>query len=458
MRVLHVPFCYYPDPVGGTEVYVESLVRFQRDLGIEALIAAPGVHDKEYLHNGIEVYRFKTAAKLSLPELYGEGDPDAAQSFCEVLKRCRPQLLHLHAFTSGVSIRMLRAAHEYGIPVVFTYHTPTVSCVRGTLLRWGTDLCDGRMDVWQCARCLLERNGVPKAASWIAGSLPPSIGARLGALGFSGTGWTALRTSELVQVYQNAVRALIAEADHLVAVCRWVRDLLVHNGASPQNVTLSRQGLAGPVPAPAGKRNENDGRPLSIAFLGRLDAVKGLEVLIDSLQLVPELPIRLDIFAVVQGDKAQQLKEKLIAKIRHDQRICFQLPIPSAAAVERLREYDITAVPSQWMETGPLVVYESFAAGTPVIGSDLGGIAELVQHEQNGILVDASSREAWAQALSRIVADTALLPALRSGIGPVRTMIDVAKEMGAVYTLAQAARAQNAVVSNSGLVAASSTC
>jgi glycosyltransferase involved in cell wall biosynthesis len=166
----------------------------------------------------------------------------------------------------------------------------------------------------------------------------------------------------------------------------------------------------------------------------------------------------LDIFAVVQGDKAQRLKEKLIAKTRHDQRIRFQPPIPSAVAVERLREYDITAVPSQWMETGPLVVYESFAAGSPVIGSDLGGIAELVQHEQNGILVDASSREAWAQAFSRIVADPALLQALRSGIGPVRTMNDVANEMGTVYARAQAAHAQNTAVPNRGLVAASSTC
>jgi hypothetical protein len=49
------------------------------------------------------------------------------------------------------------------------------------------------------------------------------------------------------------------------------------------------------------------------------------------------------------------------------------------------------------------------------------------------LLVEASSPEAWAAALSRLVDDPNLLPKLKSGIKPVRTMLDVAKEMGPVY-------------------------
>ena len=230
--------------------------------------------------------------------------------------------------------------------VVFTYHTPTISCVRGTLLRWGTDLCDGRMDLRQCSRCLLQRTGLPKAVTWIAGSLPPGAGAALGALGMTGGAWTALRTSEVVEAYQRAVRALIAEADHLVAVCEWVRDLLIRNGGSPQNVTLARQGLASPVEKVTAKPASDRRLPVKIAFLGRLDAVKGLELLIDAMELVPGLPVSLDIFAVVhRGDKAQRLKEKLIAKSGRDRRVQFQPPIPAQGAVELLRGYDLTAVP-----------------------------------------------------------------------------------------------------------------
>src|ERR1043166_4426728 len=101
MRVLHVPFCYYPDPIGGTEVYVESLTHFQRRSGIDAMVAAPGSENNTYSHAGHTVHRFKTAASLSLRELYGEGDPQAAEFFRDILERVRPDIVHLHAFTSG---------------------------------------------------------------------------------------------------------------------------------------------------------------------------------------------------------------------------------------------------------------------------------------------------------------------------------------------------------------------
>jgi glycosyltransferase involved in cell wall biosynthesis len=93
--------------------------------------------------------------------------------------------------------------------------------------------------------------------------------------------------------------------------------------------------------------------------------------------------------------------------------------------------------PSQGLETGPLVVYEAFAAGTPVVGSNLGGIAELIRHEENGLLVEPASRPAWAGALRRLVENPQLLEQLRRGIGPVRTMRDVAGEMAPVYERVQ---------------------
>ena len=45
-----------------------------------------------------------------------------------------------------------------------------------------------------------------------------------------------------------------------------------------------------------------------------------------------------------------------------------------------MANFDLLAVPSQWMETGPIVVLEAHAVGTPVLGANLGGIAELVHH------------------------------------------------------------------------------
>jgi glycosyltransferase involved in cell wall biosynthesis len=218
----------------------------------------------------------------------------------------------------------------------------------------------------------------------------------------------------------------------LVAVCEWVRDLLIRNGVPAEKITLCRQGLAHPAAA-AEPRPQIPGSSLRIAFFGRLDFVKGVGTLVEALRLAPELPVTLDIYAVVQDEAARRLKQALIAQAGGDARIRFQDPVAPQLTVERLRDCDVLAVPSRWMETGPMVVYEAFAAGTPVAGSKLGGIAELVEHERNGLLVEATSAPAWAAAFRRLAEDRELLVKLKRGIGKVRTMQDVACEMQTVY-------------------------
>ena len=97
------------------------------------------------------------------------------------------------------------------------------------------------------------------------------------------------------------------------------------------------------------------------------------------------------------------------------------------------QQSDLLAVPSIWMETGPLVVLEAFSQQLPVIGSRRGGIAELVDHEKNGWLVAAGDANAWAVALDAIAKDRSMLDRARASIGTVRTMKQVAEEHLGLY-------------------------
>lgn len=436
MKVLHVPFCYYPDPVGGTEVYVGALTACQAALGLTVSIAAPGSENAEYIHEGSPVYRFAGAASLDLRDLYGTGDAVAAARFDEILQRTDPDIVHLHAFTSAVSLRLAEAVRRRNLPFLFTYHTPTVTCSRGTLLLWGKGICDGVMQAHRCAGCALHAHGVPKPAAWMLGRLPSWAGGRLGAAGFSGGAWTALEMSELIRLRHAAAQGLFKGSTRVIAVCGWVHDLLVRNGVAPEKITLCRQGLAYSAPPAVESASNMPALPVRIAFLGRLDRVKGVDVLIEALRTVPDLPVTLDIFAVCQGGLARGLKAALLARIGHDARMRFCDPLAPTEIVPRLRGYHALAVPSRWMETGPMVVYEAFAAGIPVIGSNLGGIAELVEHGTNGLLVEDSSAGSWAGVFRQFVEDRELLPKLRRGIGAVRTMRDVAGEMQPLYEAA----------------------
>ena len=68
-----------------------------------------------------------------------------------------------------------------------------------------------------------------------------------------------------------------------------------------------------------------------------------------------------------------------------------------------------------------------------VIGTELGGIKEWVSHGVNGWLVPPGSVQAWVEAFTRLAANRSIVQQLRNGIGPVRTMKDVAEEMANLY-------------------------
>jgi glycosyltransferase involved in cell wall biosynthesis len=133
----------------------------------------------------------------------------------------------------------------------------------------------------------------------------------------------------------------------------------------------------------------------------------------------------------VQGSVGAAYREQL--EKRADGRIRFHEPVPPQQVIEEISRYDVLAVPSEWLETGPLVVLEAFAAGIPVIGSALGGIRELVRHEIDGLLVEPGSVSGWRGTLRRLSREPGLLERLRRGIQPPRTMDRVAGDMLSLY-------------------------
>jgi glycosyltransferase involved in cell wall biosynthesis len=333
-------------------------------------------------------------------------------------------------------LRLVHAAKKRGIPVVFTYHTPTVSCQRGTLLLWGEDFCDGKLDVIRCAGCTLNGLGIYGPLAARMGRLTPIVGRWLGDRGLQGGIWTALRMSELISVRHAIFRKMTSEVDHIVAVCNWVQDVILLNDVPAAKVSLSRHGISW-VPdqtTATARSSTREARDATrIAFVGRLDPNKGLHVLIKAFKMAPTLKASLDIYGVVQGPANAAYQKEMLTLANGDPRITFLEPIEPQQVVPCLRQYDFLAIPSQWLETGPLVALEAFAAGIPVIGWKLGGINEIVQHGVNGLLIEPDSDVRWAEALRRVSEDANLRAQLKAGVRPPRTSVEVAREMLALY-------------------------
>jgi glycosyltransferase involved in cell wall biosynthesis len=434
VRVVHLPFRYYPDAAGGTEVYVAALAQEMIVQGVGASVAAAEPVDRVYMHDGVPVQRFAANFHIADPrELYDEGDEVAAREFGRLLDEEHPDIVHLHAFTRQISLRVVREAKARAIPVFFTYHTPTVSCQRGSMMHRGVSPCGGVMDLHTCARCTLQGLGMNRVTADAVGSLPAACGAWLGERGLRGGVWTALRLTDLLQRRHDSVRALFAEADHIIAVCDWVRQVLLRNGVPDAKITLCRQGLAGNLPFAVLPRPPRAQRTLRVVYFGRLDPVKGVDVLIRAVQAIKAVPLQLNIYGILQDGDGTRYANELRRLAAGDHRIRFLPPAPASEVVALLAGYDVLAVPSQWLETGPLVVLEAFAAGVPVLGSRRGGIGEIVRDGIDGLLVEPAQVSAWSNALEALATDPAILDRLRAGVRPPTTMREVAATMIQLY-------------------------
>jgi len=433
MKILHVPFTFYPDAVGGTEIYVASLAKELTKLGDQNIIAAPSEQERSYVHDSLNIHRYALDTQVKeLDVIYGKGDPVAEASFDALLAREKPDIVHLHALTSAVSLRTLSAAKRHGIPVVFTYHTPTVTCARGTLLRWGNEICDGKLDARLCTQCLLQKHGFGYPVNAFLSAFPTPLSNWIGQQKLSGHVWTALQMRRLVGIKHITTLEFLSEVDRIIVLCRWTEELLLKNGLRSEKIFLSRHGLADNHSQRNDNANYSPTQPLKLMFLGRIDPTKGLDVVIRAIGEMPKGTVRLDIYGVTQVG-SEHYRDNLVHLANGISGIEFHPPVQHELIFALLKQYDFLIVPSQWLETGPLVVLEAFAAGIPVLGSNLGGIAELVHHDINGLLVEPGSLTGWKHVFERILGENDLCLNLRMGIVTPRTMSDVALDMKFIY-------------------------
>jgi glycosyltransferase involved in cell wall biosynthesis len=166
-----------------------------------------------------------------------------------------------------------------------------------------------------------------------------------------------------------------------------------------------------------------------------LHATKGLVELARAVAAIPRaIQFRLDIRGPMLDEPTRRFAADLRAMLEGDSRVAFGPGVPGADVPALLAEYDALLCPSMWFENGPTIALEAMAAGTPIIASRVGNLAELVDDDVNGQLVAPGDIEAWARALTRAAsapADT--IDRWRLALLSPRTMDDVASDYLALY-------------------------
>src|SRR3954464_12624335 len=243
MRIVHLLGWYFPDSVGGTEVYVEGLCRRLQEAGHEVSIAAPDSHrvaPAQYDYHGVPVFRYPIDAHPTRDESYHRVAPRGTEHLFRWLARERPDILHVHSIKTGVGLPEFREAHRLGIRVIATCHLPSLGylCRTGELMEGGQRPCDGVVSPSRCAACSLTHAGLSPSLSRIAAAMPPSLGSALGAI--PGKAGTVLGMSALVVEYQDMQRELFDIVERFVVLNETAYRMLVADGSPVEKLTINR--------------------------------------------------------------------------------------------------------------------------------------------------------------------------------------------------------------------------
>jgi glycosyltransferase involved in cell wall biosynthesis len=139
--------------------------------------------------------------------------------------------------------------------------------------------------------------------------------------------------------------------------------------------------------------------PYRIMCVGRLERHKGTHTLIAALPSVWQAEPNTHLFLYgSDGDFGKDQIERVLPPTQHQGRIHFEGLVPRDRLIDYYRQSHLYVLPTRY-ETFGYTILEAMACGCPVIASDVGGIAELVRHEETGWLVPRDDPDALAETI-----------------------------------------------------------
>ena len=280
--------------MGGTEVYLTSLVRELRAFDIEARIIAPlGPEAADgYQFDGTVVRTYPgQSQRPRAPSSVAERRIRVLNAFARSSPKSARIIYHQHSWVGELGSTHLRAAREAGLKTVFTVHTPNTICLRRTMVRFGDEACDGRIDPPLCGACWSSQRGAPKILARTLGVIPPASVLRSKDRCLPAGSRRALSARALGERRQQEFSNAVADTDRIVAVCGWLFEALALNGVPADKLRLIRQGVdpefADEAIRTASTESDFHDRHFRLLYLGRWHPDKGIDVLIKAVQALP---------------------------------------------------------------------------------------------------------------------------------------------------------------------------
>jgi glycosyltransferase involved in cell wall biosynthesis len=445
MKVLLISHFFPPLSIGGAEkiaqVYAINLQ--ERGYQVQVLCVGEWITGQQHWNGYIdEIYQGIPVRRVNLNWVKAE-NPNRSlydnllieDNFTVWLEEWQPDVVHVVSLMT-LSASVVRVAKRLNIPVVFTMVDFWLVCPKVNLVRGDESLCDGKVTSSECLECMMWDSRIYKtfrrfcseettlAALQYISQIPKINRVR----GFRG---------KVIDIDERrrVMAELVGQVDSIVAPSAFLKKIATEAGLPLGSVSLIHYGhnLSWVKRMP----QKTPSKSLRIGYIGQIIPIKGLHLLIQAFQAAYRAAAVLGNQADLQiygaQDKLLDYTESLKAMIDDDDPIRFMGSYQHDQIGDVFSGLDVIVVPSQWHENNPLVVHEAFASKTPVIASNVGGIAEFIEHDVNGLLFQYNRVEDLCTQLKRVISEPDLVRRLQNGIKPVKTISEEMQEYLAIY-------------------------
>lgn len=371
MKILMIDKFYFVK--GGAERYMFELSKVLQANGHEVIpfsMQHPEIFDTEYAEyftSNIEyndhsfVGKIATVAKATGRMIYSF---EARQKLEQLIEATAPDLAHLHMIDHQLSPSILHALKKHNIPVIQTVHQYKLVCPNYRLYNPTT----GNI----CQKCL-------------GGNLLHPIVERCHKDSLIASAMIALESSlhRMTRIHEKHID-LFHVPSHFM-------------GSKFREAGVGK----GKVRHMFYTINMADFKPQIcegeyLLYFGRLADEKGILTLLKASKAYQNAPLH------IVGEGPQRSKLEQFTAKNNMKNVRF-LGVKSGNELKTLvKNARAIIVPSEWFDNSPLVIYESFAYGKPVICSKMGGMPELVDHEENGLHFEAGDVDELTKCMSRL--------------------------------------------------------
>ena len=284
-----------------------------------------------------------------------------------LIEETRPDVAHLHMIDHQISPSILHSLAKFEIPVVQTVHQYKLVCPN---YRFYVEH-ENRV----CEKCLGGKFYQPVLTRCHKNSLTAS----------------ALISAEayfhrILGTYQKNVALYHTPS-------AFMKEMLVRGGVDAQKVEHHFL-VTDPDQFPFSPVYED-----YFIYLGRLSHEKGVLTLLKAMRLVPRSRL------VIIGDGPQRAALEAFARDNSIRNVDFVGYKNKSEVKELMSHASFSIIPSEWYENSPLVIYEAFSMGKPVIGATIGGITEFIEPDRDGLHFQPGDDKQLAGCINSLLDD-----------------------------------------------------